>query len=226
MKSGVTDFRIGTAGFSGSAVGASTSTFHPGQRVVHAADHLRQLRRRQLIAGDVGGDNLRNQATKVFVRFTHCHLDPFPKPAKAVAKRSTSWRVQARCEHCLTIDPSLREHPAYHVLQDRRAGSSPTRSCTGRHLLEHIERYFKTSSSFRRIASRYDKLAASFTAMIKLACIRLRLRVMSPQPNPKYSGEPSRTLYLSYTTRKQTYAAGRSPRSAPSRRRRTNTATP
>ena len=62
-------------------------------------------------------------------------------------------------------------------LQDRRrAGSSPTRSCTVRHLLEHIERYFKNSSSFRRIASRYDKLAASFTAMIKLACVPSVLR--------------------------------------------------
>jgi transposase len=40
-----------------------------------------------------------------------------------------------------------------------------------------IERFFNKLKYFRRIATRYDKLGSSFLAMIKLAAIRLRLRV-------------------------------------------------
>lgn len=39
-----------------------------------------------------------------------------------------------------------------------------------------IERFFNKLKYYRRIATRYDKLGASFLAMVKLACIRLRLR--------------------------------------------------
>ena len=39
-----------------------------------------------------------------------------------------------------------------------------------------IERFFNKLKQFRRIATRYAKLAASFVAMIKLACVRLWLR--------------------------------------------------
>lgn len=39
-----------------------------------------------------------------------------------------------------------------------------------------IERFFNKLKYYRRIATRYDKLGSSFRAMIKLACIRLRLR--------------------------------------------------
>ena len=65
-------------------------------------------------------------------------------------------------------------------LQDPRVWVEPSRSCTGRHLREHVERFFNTLKQFRRIATRYDKLAASFTAMIKLACVRLWLRAYEP----------------------------------------------
>jgi len=40
-----------------------------------------------------------------------------------------------------------------------------------------IERFFNKLKYFRRIATRYDKLGSCFLAMIKLAAIRLRLRV-------------------------------------------------
>jgi transposase len=40
-----------------------------------------------------------------------------------------------------------------------------------------IERFFNKLKYFRRIATRYDKLGSTFLAMIKLAAIRLRLRV-------------------------------------------------
>jgi len=39
-----------------------------------------------------------------------------------------------------------------------------------------IERFFNKLKHFRRIATRYDKLAANFLAMLKLACFRLWMR--------------------------------------------------
>ena len=40
-----------------------------------------------------------------------------------------------------------------------------------------IENAFCRLKDFRRIATRYDKLAANYLAFVKLACIRLWLRV-------------------------------------------------
>jgi transposase len=40
-----------------------------------------------------------------------------------------------------------------------------------------VERFFNKLKHFRRSATRYDKLAANFLAMLKLACVRLWLRV-------------------------------------------------
>src|SRR4029450_6595587 len=39
-----------------------------------------------------------------------------------------------------------------------------------------IERFFSKLKPFRRVATRYDKLATNFLAMVQLASIRLRLR--------------------------------------------------
>lgn len=39
-----------------------------------------------------------------------------------------------------------------------------------------VERFFNKLKHFRRIATRYDKLAENFLAMVKLASIRLWLR--------------------------------------------------
>jgi transposase len=39
-----------------------------------------------------------------------------------------------------------------------------------------IERFFSKLKHFRRIATRYDKLADNFLAMVKLASVRLWLR--------------------------------------------------
>ncbi len=39
-----------------------------------------------------------------------------------------------------------------------------------------VERFFNKLKYYRRIATRYDKLGSAFAAMIKLACIRIRLR--------------------------------------------------
>ena len=40
-----------------------------------------------------------------------------------------------------------------------------------------IERFFSKLKHFRRVATRYDKLAANFLAMVQLASLRLWLRV-------------------------------------------------
>ena len=54
-----------------------------------------------------------------------------------------------------------------------------TRFCFSRRLYKarnRIERLFNKLKQFRRVATRYEKLAATFIAMIKLACVRLWLR--------------------------------------------------
>ena len=46
-----------------------------------------------------------------------------------------------------------------------------------------VERFFNKIKQCRRIATRYDKLAANYLAFIKLAAIRIWLRaLMSPRP--------------------------------------------
>jgi transposase len=40
-----------------------------------------------------------------------------------------------------------------------------------------VERFFNKIKQCRRVATRYDKLAANYLAFIQLASIRLRLRV-------------------------------------------------
>ena len=45
-----------------------------------------------------------------------------------------------------------------------------------------VERFFNKIKQCRRIATRYDKLAANYLAFVKLACIRLWLRVYKSTP--------------------------------------------
>src|ERR1700733_1905089 len=46
-----------------------------------------------------------------------------------------------------------------------------------------IERCFNKLKQFRHIATRYDRNALNYLAMIKIAVVRLWLRFMSPQPS-------------------------------------------
>ena len=46
-----------------------------------------------------------------------------------------------------------------------------------------VERFFNKIKQCRRVATRYDKLAANYFAFVKLACIRLRLRVYESRPS-------------------------------------------
>ena len=46
----------------------------------------------------------------------------------------------------------------------------------------HVERFFNKLKQFRRIATRYDKLGATFFAFIQLAAIRISLRSIESTP--------------------------------------------
>ena len=48
-----------------------------------------------------------------------------------------------------------------------------------------VERFFNRIKHCRRVATRYDKLAANYLAFVQLASIRLWLRVNSPRPSTK-----------------------------------------
>ena len=49
-------------------------------------------------------------------------------------------------------------------------------------LRNRVERFFNKLKQFRRIATRYEKLAANYLAMIKLATIRIWLRANESTP--------------------------------------------
>ena len=57
--------------------------------------------------------------------------------------------------------------------------------CFSRHLYRArnlVERFFNKIKQCRRVATRYDKLAANYLAFIQLASIRLWLRVNKSAP--------------------------------------------
>jgi transposase len=53
-----------------------------------------------------------------------------------------------------------------------------------------IERFFNKLKQYRRVATRYDKLAANYLAFVQLASIRLWLRLMSPRPRLESAAPP------------------------------------
>ena len=64
--------------------------------------------------------------------------------------------------------------------ETHRAQKQPApETCFSRRLYRErnlIERFFSKLKHFRRVATRYDKLAANFLAMVQLASMRLWLR--------------------------------------------------
>jgi hypothetical protein len=68
-----------------------------------------------------------------------------------------------------------------------------------------VERFFNKIKQCRRVATRYDKLAANYLAFIQLASIRLWLRVNESAPLYEYTawsccGQPIDSVYLSTDT--------------------------
>ena len=95
--------------------------------------------------------------------------------------------------HCLTIlarAPSCwRTRPTDRIRElIQEQGATPNippksnrrwKPCFSKRLYRErnlIERFFSKLKHFRRVATRYDKLAANFLAMVQLASLRLWLR--------------------------------------------------
>ena len=77
-----------------------------------------------------------------------------------------------------TIRELARERGGWANIPPKRNRRNPI--CFSPHLYRdrnHVERFFNRIKHCRRIATRYDKLAANFLAFIKLAAIRLWLGV-------------------------------------------------
>src|SRR3989440_10678493 len=77
----------------------------------------------------------------------------------------------------------VSEHGAWANIPPRRNRTEPI--CFSRHLYRArnlVERFFNKIKQCRRIATRYDKLAANYLAFIQLASIRLWLRANESTP--------------------------------------------
>ena len=77
----------------------------------------------------------------------------------------------------------VSEHGAWANIPPRRNRTEPI--CFSRHLYRArnlVERFFNKIKQCRRVATRYDKLAANYLAFIQLASIRLWLRVNESTP--------------------------------------------
>ena len=63
------------------------------------------------------------------------------------------------------------------IIPDRSTAKTPHAfRCDLYRLRNRVERFFNKLKQFRRIATRYEKLAANYLAMIKIATIRIWLR--------------------------------------------------
>ena len=72
---------------------------------------------------------------------------------------------------------AVRNRKAWANIPPKRNRRDPV--CFSKHLYKAcnlVERFFNRIKQFRRIATRYDKLAENFLAAVKLASIRIWLR--------------------------------------------------
>lgn len=83
-------------------------------------------------------------------------------------------RQGLRCRPYPGVDPAGGSTPNIPAKRNRK-----WKPCFSKRLYRErnlIERFFSKLKHFRRVATRYDKLAANFLAMIQLASMRLWLR--------------------------------------------------
>jgi len=95
-------------------------------------------------------------------------LDALPDKAMVLADKAYDADV---------IREMIRRQGAWANIPPKRNRKTPI--CFSRHLYKArnlVERFFSKIKHFRRIATRYDKLAENYMAMIKLASIRIWLR--------------------------------------------------
>ena len=75
------------------------------------------------------------------------------------------------------IRATIEAQEAVAIIPDRSTANAPHPfSPVLYRLRNRVERFFNKLKHFRRVATRYEKLAANFLAMIKIATIRLWLR--------------------------------------------------
>ena len=75
------------------------------------------------------------------------------------------------------IRAMIEAQDAVPIIPDRSTAATPhTFSRTLYRMRNRVERFFNKLKQFRRIATRYEKLAANYLAMIKIATIRIWLR--------------------------------------------------
>ena len=75
------------------------------------------------------------------------------------------------------IRTMIEAQDAVPIIPDRRGAKTPHAfSRVLYRLRNRVERFFNKLKQFRRIATRYEKLAANYLAMIKIATIRIWLR--------------------------------------------------
>ena len=76
------------------------------------------------------------------------------------------------------IRAMIEAQDAVPIIPDRSTAKTPHAfSHVLYRLRNRVERFFNKLKQFRRIATRYEKLAANYLAMIKIATIRIWLRV-------------------------------------------------
>ena len=75
------------------------------------------------------------------------------------------------------IREMIEAQDAVPIIPDRRGAKTPHAFSRDLYRLRNrVERFFNKLKQFRRIATRYEKLAANYLAMIKIATIRIWLR--------------------------------------------------
>ena len=81
------------------------------------------------------------------------------------------------------IRAMIEAQDAVPIIPDRRGARTPHAFNRDLYRMRNqVERFFNKLKQFRRIATRYEKLAANYLAMIKIATIRIWLRANESTP--------------------------------------------
>ena len=95
-------------------------------------------------------------------------------------------RTMIEEQDAVAIIPDREEQDAVAIIPDRsNAKAAHAFSHILYRLRNRVERFFNKLKQFRRIATRYEKLAANYLAMIKIATIRIWLRANESTPLEK-----------------------------------------
>jgi transposase len=123
--------------------------------------------------------------TEQAARRAACGRPPCPqRHLLGLALRRTAARSSAELRTSYDLLQSLRSLAAgWRYIPPKRNRKEPICFSPYLHKARNlVDRYFNKIKQCRRIATRYDKLAANYLAFIKLASIRIWLRVYQSAP--------------------------------------------